>query len=233
MIPCYNERGTIADLLRRVAEAPACGLDKEIIVVDDCSTDGTRELLQALLSSGEAPGLRLLCQDRNRGKGAALRAGFAAASGEILLIQDADLEYDPREYPLLLAPLVDGRAEIVFGSRFLGGSHRVIYLWHHYGNRALTLLSNLTTGLHLTDVHTCYKAFFRSLLPRLDLRADGFEVDPEIVAKVARLGCRIYEVPISYSSRTRAEGKKIRLRDGLEAVRCIARWGVIDRLRPR
>lgn len=228
IIPCYNERATIREIVRRVQDAPCLGLEREIVVVDDCSGDGSREILQELAARG-SPSLRVLLKDENRGKGAALRDGFARAGGDIFLIQDADLEYDPREYPALLEPIVDGRADVVFGSRFLGGTHRVMYLWHYYGNRALTHLSNLTTGLHLTDVHTCYKVFRRELLPRLRLRSDGFEIDPEFTAKVARLGCRIYEVPISYSSRTRAEGKKIRLRDGLSALRCIARWGLLDR----
>jgi glycosyltransferase involved in cell wall biosynthesis len=231
IIPCHNERPTIEEILRRVLAAPTLGLEKEVIVVDDCSTDGSREVLHHAALAAD-PRLRAVLRARNGGKGAALLDGFAASTGDILLIQDADLEYDPREYPLLLEPLVDGRADVVFGSRYLGATHRVSPLWHYYGNRLLTFLSNLTTGLHLTDVHTCYKAFRRDLLPKLDLRSPGFEIDPEFTAKVARLNCRIYEVPISYSSRTRAEGKKLRLRDGLTALRCIVRWGLVRRRWP-
>jgi glycosyltransferase involved in cell wall biosynthesis len=228
VIPCYNEQATITQILRRVLSAPTLGLKLDVIVVDDCSTDGSRETLQELQQTlGDT--IEVIYKEANAGKGAALIDAFARARGDLVLIQDADLEYDPREYPLLLEPLIDGRADVVYGSRFLGGTHRVSYLWHHFGNRLLTTLSNLTTGLYLTDVHTCYKAFRRELLAKLQLTSQGFEFDPEFTAKVARLGCRIYEVPVSYSSRTVAEGKKIRLRDGLTALKCVARYGLLAR----
>lgn len=220
IIPCYNERRTIAELLQQVhAAAPA---DKEVIVVDDASTDGTRELLE-----GELRGwcTRLILQPENRGKGAALRAGFTAASGRFVVIQDADLEYDPAEYALLLKPLLDGRADVVFGSRFVGsGPHRVVYFWHMVGNRLLTLLSNMFTNINLSDMETCYKVFRRSLLNRILLEEDRFGIEPELTAKLAKLKPRIFEVGISYYGRTYEEGKKIGWRDGVRALYAIVKY---------
>jgi glycosyltransferase involved in cell wall biosynthesis len=225
VIPCYNERGTIEALVDAVLAAPVP--DKEVIVVDDASTDGTREVL---VSRIEPRVSKLIFHDRNRGKGAALRTGFGAATGDIVLVQDADLEYDPRDYGKLLAPILEGRADVVFGSRFAGGdSHRVLYFWHSVVNRLLTLLSNMLTDLNLTDMEVCYKAFRREVLQQVELREDRFGFEPEFTAKVARLGCRIYEVGISYSGRTYAEGKKIAWRDGLRAVWCILKYNLLRR----
>jgi glycosyltransferase involved in cell wall biosynthesis len=219
VIPVYNERATIEEILRRVE---ATRLAREIIVVDDASADGTRERLAAL-----APGrFRLLLHDRNRGKGRALRTGFAAATGDIVLVQDADLEYNPADYPALLAPIVEGDADVVIGSRFLGGPHRVLFFWHYVGNRFLTTLSNMTTNLNLSDMECCYKVFRAEVLRRLDLRSERFGIEPELVARVAQLGCRIYEVPVSYRGRDYAAGKKITWRDGLAAVWHILRFAL-------
>jgi len=194
-------------------------------VVDDCSTDGTRALLRTLRESGRVA-FELFEQDRNRGKGAAVRRGFAECSGDIVLIQDADLEYDPEDYPGLLAPILEGRADVVFGSRFLGGPHRVLFFWHSIGNRLLTMLSNMMTDLNLSDMESCYKVFRRDVVDRIELRSERFAIEPEITAKVARLGVRIYEVPISYHGRTYAEGKKITWRDGFAAVWAIVRYNL-------
>jgi len=220
VMPVYNEVGTIQEIVRRVQASP---YEKELIIVDDCSTDGTREHLREI---ADHPGVRVLYHERNRGKGAALRTGFEAAAGDIILIQDADLEYDPRDYPKLPEPILDGRADVVYGSRFLGGPHRVLYFWHYVGNKLLTLLSNMLTNLNLTDMETCYKAFRRDVLEGLTIRSDRFGFEPEFTAKVARRGLRIYEVPISYSGRTYAEGKKITWRDGLRAVFTIIYHGL-------
>jgi glycosyltransferase involved in cell wall biosynthesis len=223
VIPAYNERATIAEIVRRVRAAPVSGLEREIIVVDDCSTDGTREILGGLPREG----LRVIEKPKNQGKGAALRDGFAAATGDIVLVQDADLEYDPNEYPRLLQPILDGVADVVYGSRFLGGPHRVLYFWHYVANRGLTLLSNMVTNVNLTDMETCYKVFRSDVLKQITLESDRFGFEPEVTAKVARLGCRIFEVPISYYGRTYAEGKKIGWKDGVNALSCIVRYGLL------
>jgi glycosyltransferase involved in cell wall biosynthesis len=231
VIPVFNEAATIAELLRRVEKADTCGLEREIVVVDDCSTDGTRDRLRELADRGAV--FRLLEKPHNQGKGAALRDGFAAATGDIILVQDADLEYDPNDYPRLLKPLLDGVADVVYGSRFLGGPHRVLYFWHYVANRGLTLLSNMATDLNLTDMETCYKVFRAPILKDLILESDRFGFEPEVTAKIARLGCRVYEVPISYYGRTYAEGKKIGWKDGISALACITRFSVLDKLRGR
>ncbi|MBP7755940.1 MAG: glycosyltransferase family 2 protein [Acidobacteria bacterium] len=226
VVPAYNERATVAELLDRVAAAPLPpGVEREIVVVDDHSTDGTRELLRELAGRG-SPAFRLVEQERNQGKGAALRAGFAAATGELILIQDADLEYDPRDYPRLLQPILDGEADVVYGSRFLGGPHRVLFYWHYLGNRLLTTLSNMLTDLNLSDMETCYKVFRRELLAGLTLRSNRFGIEPELTARFAQRRARIYEVPISYHGRTYAEGKKIGWRDGFAAIWAILRYNL-------
>ncbi|HEY8429488.1 MAG TPA: glycosyltransferase family 2 protein [Sandaracinaceae bacterium] len=229
VMPAYNERGTIHEALRRVLASPVDSL--EVIVVDDGSTDGTRELL----TQGPAldPRVRVVLHDVNRGKGAALRTGFAEARGRYVIVQDADLEYDPNEYPLLLEPLEKGLADVVYGSRFAGGPHRVLYYWHSVGNKALTTLSNMVTDLNLTDMETCYKAMRREVLDEIRLEEDRFGIEPELTAKIAELGVRVYEVPISYHGRTYAEGKKIGLKDAFRAIYCIVRYGVPARLRRR
>ncbi len=219
IIPVYNEKNTVLELLRRV-EAVPLSLDKEIIVVDDFSTDGTREVLGGL----GRPDIRVLFHAKNMGKGAALRTGFSEATGDIVLIQDADLEYDPAEYPGLLAPILDGRADVVYGSRFLGGPHRVLFFWHSVGNRFLTALSNMVTNLNLTDMETCYKVFRGDVLRKLSLKSRRFGFEPEVTIKVAKLKCRIYEVPISYAGRNYSEGKKIGWKDGLAALWHIMRY---------
>jgi glycosyltransferase involved in cell wall biosynthesis len=226
VIPVYNERELAPQLLSRVeAVSLPGGLAKEIVLVDDHSTDGTREWLQALET--QRPDLRITLHDTNRGKGAALRTGFRVATGDVILVQDADLEYDPREYPTLIEPILDGRADVVFGTRFLGHTHRVLYYWHAVGNWLLTTLSNMLSNVNLTDMECCYKVFRREVIDRLDLREDRFGFEPEVTAKVARLGCRIYEVPVSYSGRTYAEGKKINWRDGVSAIRCILKYNLL------
>jgi glycosyltransferase involved in cell wall biosynthesis len=221
VIPVYNERATIEEILKRVQ---AVDVDKEVVVVDDGSSDGTRELLAGLAAADDR--LRVVLQDANRGKGAALRRGFAEARGEVVIIQDADLEYDPADYPALLEPIERGVADVVFGSRFLGGPHRVLLFWHSVGNRVLTTLSNMLTNLNLTDVWTCYKVFRAEVLESLALREDRFGFEAEFTAKVARGRWRIYEVPISYHGRTYHEGKKITWRDGIRGVWCTLRYGL-------
>src|SRR5919197_3852113 len=227
VIPVYNEIATIAEILRRVLEAPV-DLHKEVLIVDDYSTDGTREYLDDLVKRGEGGAdrgtLRVLFHARNLGKGAAIRTAVAQATGEIILIQDADLEYDPQDYPALLKPILGGRAEVVFGNRFHGGPHRVLYFWHMVGNRVLTTLCNIMTNLNLTDMEVGYKAFRAEVLRQIQIHSDRFGFEPEITVKIAKLGCRIYEVPISYHGRTYAEGKKIGWRDGLGALCHIIRY---------
>ena len=222
VIPCYNEVETIESLLEAVSLSAIDG--QEIIVVDDYSTDGTREKLAALAEQGA---IDVAYHERNKGKGAALRTGFARATGDVVIVQDADLEYDPREYPKLLAPILEGKADAVFGSRFAGGeSHRVLYFWHYAANKMLTLASNMFTNLNLTDMETCYKAFRREIIQGISIKENRFGFEPEVTAKLARSGCRIYEVGISYSGRTYAEGKKIGWRDGIRALWCIVRYNV-------
>ena len=221
VIPVYNERGTIEEILKRVGSVPQ---DKEIIVVDDASTDGTTEWLKE--RAGED--LKVLFHQKNRGKGAALRTGFEQVTGDIVIIQDADLEYDPREYGRLIEPILDGRADVVYGSRFTGGPQRVLFFWHYVGNRFLTLLSDMLTNLNLSDMETCYKVFRADLLKEITIKSNRFGFEPEITARFAKLKCRIYEVPISYSGRTYEDGKKITWRDGLVALFHIIRFKFFD-----
>ncbi len=231
IIPIYNEASTLGEILRRVLDVPLPGLTRELILVDDGSTDGTRALLDDLpvlvgTLSADAD-IRIFLQPFNQGKGAALRRGFAEASGELVMVQDADLEYDPADYPKLLAPLLDGRADVVYGSRFAGGdAHRVLYFRHSLGNRFLALCSNMLTNLNLTDMECCYKVFRREVLQQLTLEENRFGIEPEITAKVAKLNCRIYEVGVSYAGRTYAEGKKIGWRDGVRALWCILKYNL-------
>ena len=217
VIPVYNEVATVQTLVDRVMDV---NLEKEIIIVDDGSTDGTREVLRSLEGK---EGVSIFYREANRGKGAALRDGFRHVTGEIVIIQDADLEYEPQEYPSLIAPILDGRADVVYGSRFLGGPHRVFFFWHYLGNKLLTLLSNMINNLNLTDMETCYKVFRTPILRQIEIKSDSFGVDPELTAKIARMGCRIYETPISYSGRDYSEGKKITWRDGIIALWCVFR----------
>src|SRR5947207_11946487 len=228
IVPCYNERATVAELLRRVREVP---IDKEIIVIDDVSTDGSRDVVAALAK--QYPEIRQLLEPGNQGKGAAIRRGIEEARGDIVIIQDADLEYDPEEYPKLIQPILDGHADVVFGSRFEGYPRRVMLYWHRLGNNLLTFLSNMTTNLDLTDMETCYKVFRREVIQSINLKSDRFGFEPEITAKVARrrrgkAPWRVFEVPISYSGRTYEEGKKIRLKDAFQALYCIVRYWIAD-----
>ena len=229
VIPVYNEATTLKTLLEAVVAAPSCGLFKELVLVNDCSTDGTRELLEELAS--KHPDWKIVHHAVNQGKGAALRTGFQNATGDIVIIQDADLEYNPQEYPGLLKPILDGHADVVFGSRFLGGgAHRVVYFWHSVGNKFLTLLSNMVTNLNLTDMEVCYKVFKRDVLAGISLHENRFGFEPEITVKIARnKKWKIYEVPISYYGRSYEEGKKIGWRDGMRALWCILKYGLLRR----
>jgi glycosyltransferase involved in cell wall biosynthesis len=222
VIPVYNEKNTILEVLGRVREVD---IPKEIIVVDDFSTDGTREMLQALPSSED---LKVLYHPINVGKGAALRTGFGAVSGDIVIIQDADLEYDPAEYPSLIQPILANKADVVYGSRFMGGPHRVLLFWHSIGNRILTMLSNMLTDLNLSDIETCYKTFRADILKTITLRENRFGFEPEFTAKISRAHCRVYEVPISYNGRDYSEGKKIDWKDGVAAVYFIIKYNFFD-----
>jgi len=224
VIAAFNEEATIRKIVEAVRAAPTAPFALEIVVVDDASTDGTRREIEAMGSLVDRP----IFHERNRGKGAAIRTALAAASGDVLLVQDADLEYDPQEYPRLLKPILDGKADVVFGSRFKGGdAGRVLYYWHYVGNRLLTTLSNMTTNLNLTDMETGYKVFRRECLVGVELQQNRFGFEPEITARLAQGGWRFYEVGISYSGRTYAEGKKIGWRDGIAAVWCVVRYGVL------
>jgi glycosyltransferase involved in cell wall biosynthesis len=225
VMPVYNEQETLDRIVRRVASTT---LKAELVAVDDGSTDGSLEILRRLESEGLID--RVIVHERNLGKGAALASGFAAATGDFVIVQDADMEYDPAEYRKLLEPILDDRADVVFGSRFLGGEpHRVLYFWHYVGNRFLTLLSNMVTNLNLSDMETCYKCFRREVLDGLVIEERGFGVEPELTAKVAAGGWRVYEVGVSYSGRTYAEGKKIGWKDGFRAIYCILKYGVFRR----
>jgi len=223
VIPVFNEAATIREIIARVQEAPLPeGLAREIVVVDDFSTDGTREILQDYAGTGVC---KIFFHDRNQGKGAALRTGFAHTTGDIVLIQDADLEYDPQEYSKLLAPILGEKADVVYGSRFAGGEcKRVLFFWHYVGNKLLTTLSNIFTNLNLTDMETCYKVFRKEVLSKIRIEEDRFGFEPEITAKLARLGVRIYEVGIGYSGRTYSEGKKINWKDGVRAIWYILKY---------
>lgn len=241
VIPVYNEKDTVEEILRRVLKTP---IRKQVVIVDDCSTDGTRQILQNMKErqaagtdcatasdGGDAiplADLQFFFQERNQGKGAALRRGFAQATGDVVLVQDADLEYDPRDYEKLLEPIVDGRADVVYGSRFLGGPQRVHYFWHYVANKLLTLLSDIMTNLKITDMETCYKVFRREVLAKIQIKSNRFGFEPEITAKVAKGKWRVYEVPISYAGRTYEEGKKITWKDGLQALWCILRFRLMD-----
>jgi glycosyltransferase involved in cell wall biosynthesis len=221
VIPVYNERDTIRELYETVKAVP---VDKEIILVDDFSTDGTRDIIQGMADDTT----RVVLHERNRGKGAALRTGFRQATGDIVLVQDADLEYDPSQYPKLIKPILDGKADVVYGSRFLTGDYRrVLFFWHSCGNKFLTLLSNMFTNLNLTDMETCYKVFRREVLQKITIEENRFGFEPEITAKVAKLDVRIYEIGISYAGRTYKEGKKIGWKDGFSALRCILKYNLL------
>lgn len=219
VIPVYNEKNTIEKVIEQVEEVEI-PLEKEIILVDDCSSDGSRQVLKEL----QGKNIKVFFHEKNQGKGAALRTGFSHASGDIVLIQDSDLEYNPAEYPVLLEAILDGRADAVYGSRFLGGPHRVLFFWHYVGNRFLTTFSNMLSNLNLTDMETCYKVIKKEILDKITLKSNRFGFEPEITIKLAKLKCRIYEVPISYSGRDYSEGKKIGWKDGLAAIFHLIRY---------
>jgi glycosyltransferase involved in cell wall biosynthesis len=223
VVPVYNEKQTIGQILDRIERTPH---DKEIVVVDDFSTDGTREILRQLDTSRQIPSARVFYHAVNQGKGAALRTGIREATGDIVLIQDADLEYDPAEYGVLIQPIVNGIADVVYGSRFLSGPHRVLFFWHSLGNKFLTLLSNMFTDLNLTDMETGFKVFRREIFSKIQIEENRFGIEPEITAKIAKLRCRIYEVPISYFGRDYSEGKKITWKDGVSALYCIVKYNM-------
>ncbi len=228
VIPVYNERETLFEIIRRVLAAPI-ELQRELVLVDDCSRDGTRDLYDKLPQEFPGADIRVFKHEVNQGKGAALRTGFSQTRGDVVIVQDADLEYSPADYPRLLKPILDGRADVVFGSRFVGGQeHRVHYFWHSVANRFLTTLSNMFTDLNLTDMETCYKVFKAQVLKPIRIRSDRFGVEPELTAKVARGGWRVYEVGISYSGRSYDEGKKITWRDGVKAIFAIVRFAFAD-----
>jgi len=221
IIPCYNESATILSLIGAVKQSPVA--NKEIIIVDDGSRDGTRDILSTL----KDPDVRVIFHKMNQGKGAALRTGFQEASGDICIVQDADLEYDPQEFPIVIQPIVDGKADVVFGSRFQSGRpHRVVYFWHRVGNGVLTLMSNFFTDLNLSDMETCYKAFRREVIQAINIRENRFGFEPEVTAKIAKMNLRIYEVGISYYGRTYDEGKKIGWKDGVRAIYCILKYNL-------
>ncbi len=229
LMPVYNELPFIDVVIANVRAVPLDQIVKEIIIVDDCSTDGTREYLEKLSSKpwqDDGADLRVIFQPKNEGKGSAIRRAMEEATGDIIVIQDADLEYDPQEYPKLIDPILRGVADVVYGSRFLGGPHRVVYFWHYCGNKLLTLLSNMFTNLNLTDMETCYKVFRLEVLQSLTIKQKRFGFEPEFTAKIARKGWRIYEVPIAYYGRTYAEGKKIGWKDGFKALWCILRYNL-------
>jgi glycosyltransferase involved in cell wall biosynthesis len=226
VIPVYNEEKFVSITIKRVLEVDLSGLQREIVVVDDGSKDKTVEILQTLAK--QYPEIQVFQQPVNMGKGAALRRGFQEATGDIILIQDADLEYDPFDFPTLLKPILDDTADVVYGSRFLGGPHRVLYFWHYVGNQFLTLLSNLTTNLNLTDMETGYKVFRANVIKEIPLKSNRFGFEPEVTAKIARRDWRMFETPISYFGRSYAEGKKIGWKDGFQAIYCIIRYGIAD-----
>ncbi|MBK8915971.1 MAG: glycosyltransferase family 2 protein [Phycisphaerales bacterium] len=228
VIPVYNEKGTLFEIVRRVLASPI-SIDREVILVDDCSRDGTLDLYQRIPEEFPGANIRVVKHAVNQGKGAALRTGFEQAAGDIIIVQDADLEYDPNEYPKLLKPILDGRADVVYGSRFAGGDeHRVHYYWHYLGNRFLTTLSNMFTNLNLTDMETCYKVFRREVIKPIRIRSNRFGVEPEVTAKIARGRWRVYEVGISYYGRSYDEGKKITWKDGVKAMFCIVYFAFVD-----
>ena len=225
VIPCFNEKATILELIDAVQSAPI--QDKQIIIVDDGSTDGTREILKGIVGEDD---IDIIYHETNKGKGAALSTGFAAATGDICIVQDADLEYDPQEFPIVIQPILDGKADVVFGSRFQSGRpHRVVYFWHRIGNGLLTLLSNIFTDLNLTDMETCYKAFKREVIQSITIQENRFGFEPEVTAKISRRNLRIYEVGISYYGRTYSEGKKIGWKDGVRAIYCILKYNIWNR----